>query len=69
MSASRPTGRVRDDLMRLGTENGPANMATIRHAGLNIIKQINDKACIKLRHRTLGWDHQYLLNAISRRSK
>jgi len=36
-----------DDLMRLRTENGPANMAVIRHTSLNIIKQINDKASIK----------------------
>src|SRR5690606_12103053 len=54
-----------DDLMRLRTENGPANMATMRHASLNIIKQINDKASIKVRRKTLGWDDQYLLNAIT----
>ncbi len=32
-----------DDLMRLRTGSGPANMATIRHAALNIVKQIPDK--------------------------
>lgn len=54
-----------DDLMRLRTDNGPANMATIRHASLNIIKQINDKASLKVRRKTLGWDDQYLINAIT----
>lgn len=54
-----------DDLMRLRTENGPANMAAIRHASLNIIKHINDKASIKVRRKTLGWDDNYLLNAIT----
>ena len=53
-----------DDLMRLRTANGPANMATIRHAALNIIKQINDKASIKVRRKTLAWDDQYLFSAI-----
>lgn len=56
-----------DDLMRLRTANGPANMATIRHAALNIIKQINDKASIKVRRKTLGWDDAYLLNAITQK--
>lgn len=55
-----------DDLMRLRTQNGPANMATIRHASLNIIKQINDKASLKVRRKTLGWDDQYLFNAITK---
>ncbi len=54
-----------DDLMRLRTENGPANMATIRHAALNIIKQINDKASTKVRRKTLGWDDEYLFRAIT----
>ncbi len=54
-----------DDLMRLRTQNGPANMATIRHAAINIIKQINDKASLKVRRKTLGWDDQYLLNSIT----
>jgi predicted transposase YbfD/YdcC len=54
-----------DDLMRLRTANGPANMATIRHAALNVIKQINDKASIKVRRKTLAWDDQYLFNAIT----
>jgi predicted transposase YbfD/YdcC len=53
-----------DDLMRLRTENGPANMATIRHASLNIVKAIDDKASIKVRRKTLGWDDEYLFRAI-----
>jgi len=57
-----------DDLMRLRTGNGPANMATMRHAALNIVKQINDKASFKVRRKTLGWDDQYLLNAITQKS-
>lgn len=54
-----------DDLMRLRTGNGPANMAAIRHAAINIIKQISDKASFKVRRKTLGWDDDYLINAIA----
>ena len=54
-----------DDLMRLRTGNGPANMATIRHAALNIVKQIPDKASLKVRRKTLGWDDDYLLTALT----
>lgn len=56
-----------DDLMRLRTESGPANMATIRHAALNIIKAIPDKASLKVRRKTIGWDDDYLANAIAQR--
>ena len=58
-----------DDLMRLRTENGPANMATMRHAALNIIKQINDKASTKVRRKTLGWDDEYLFGALRDQNK
>lgn len=53
-----------DDLMRLRTENGPANMATIRHMSLNLIKTINDKASLKVRRKTLGWNDEYLYQAL-----
>jgi predicted transposase YbfD/YdcC len=56
-----------DDLMRLRTQNGPANMALIRHTVLNIIKQIPDKASIKVRRKTAAWDDEYLFNAITNR--
>ena len=53
-----------DDLMRLRTQNGPQNMALIRHTVLNIIKQIQDKASIKVRRKTAAWDDDYLFKAI-----
>ena len=53
-----------DDLMRLRTESGPANMAVIKHFVLNLIKEIPDKASLKTRRKTLGWDDQYLHDAL-----
>lgn len=54
-----------DDLMRLRTENGPANMAAVRHMSLNLIRQINDKASLKVRRKTIGWDDDYLATALT----
>lgn len=53
-----------DDLMRLRTAHGPANMATIRHAARNITEAIPDKASLKVRRKTLAWDDDYLEAAI-----
>ena len=55
------------DLMRLRTESGPANMATIRHAALDIIEAIPDQASLEVRRKTIGWDDDYLANAIAQR--
>jgi predicted transposase YbfD/YdcC len=54
-----------DDLMRLRTENGPANMATIRHAALNIIRAIPEKASLNVKRKTAAWDENYLFNALT----
>ena len=57
-----------DDLMRLRTRNGPANMATVRHAALNLIKAIPDRASLKIRRKTAAWDDEYLFNAITQKT-
>lgn len=55
-----------DDLMRLRTEHGPANMATVRHAALNLTRIAPDKASLKVRRKTLAWDDDYLFKAVTR---
>ena len=54
-----------DDLMRLRTQNGPANMAAVRHMSLNLIRSIDDKASLKVRRKTIAWDDNYLLAALT----
>lgn len=54
-----------DDLMRLRTDHGPANMATIRHAALNLIRAVPDTASLKVRRKTLAWDDDYLRKTIT----
>jgi len=58
-----------DDLMRLRTDNGPANMAAVRHMSLNLIRSIPDKASLKVRRKTLGWDDHYLHAALTKSDK
>lgn len=55
-----------DDLMRLRTDNGPANMAAVRHMSLNLIRHIDDKASLKVRRKTLAWDDNYLAAALTK---
>ena len=54
-----------DDLMRLRSGHGAANMATVRHVIVNIIRSIKDKASLKVRRKTCGWNDEYLFNAIT----
>ncbi len=51
--------------MRLRTEHGPANMAIVKHAALNLIRAIPDKASLTVRRKTAAWDDDYLFNAIT----
>ena len=54
-----------DDLMRLRTQHGPANMAIVKHAALNLIRAIPDNASLTVRRKTAAWDDEYLFNAIT----
>jgi predicted transposase YbfD/YdcC len=56
-----------DDLMRLRSRNGPANMAAVRHMSLNIIHGIDDRASLKVRRKTIAWDDDYLFRALTSR--
>lgn len=58
-----------DDLMRLRTEHGPTNMATMRHTALNIIKAIPGKASLKVKRKSIGWNDQKLFNAITNKDQ
>jgi predicted transposase YbfD/YdcC len=49
-----------DDLMRLRTEHGPKNMATIKHMAMNLIRRASDKDSLKTRRKATAWNHDYL---------
>lgn len=54
-----------DDLMRLRTNHGPANMALIRHTALNIFKNTTSKISLKNRRKLAAWDDEYRFSTIT----
>ena len=58
-----------DDLMRLRTDNGPQNMATIKHMAMNLIRSAKGKDSLKVRRKTAAWDHDYLKALITRNAQ
>ena len=52
--------------MRLRTDNGPQNMATIKHMAMNLLRSASGKDSLKVRRKAAGWDHNYLKSIITR---
>ena len=56
----------REDGSRIRKDHGPENMATMRHIGLNLLKQEKSlKVGIKSKRLKAGWDEGYLLKVLS----
>lgn len=49
-----------DDLARLRTGHGPANMAVIKHRALNLLHQARPTISLKNRRKRAGWNADYL---------
>lgn len=49
-----------DDLARLGTGHGPANMAVVRHMAVNLLRQAKPTVSLKNRRKRAGWNTGYL---------
>jgi predicted transposase YbfD/YdcC len=49
-----------DDLMRLRTDHGPKNMATVKHMAMNLLRSASDKDSLKTRRKAAAWNHDYL---------
>ena len=54
-----------DDLMRLRTDEGPKNMATIKHMAMNLIRMAPGKDSLKSKRKAAGWDQDYLKTIIT----
>jgi predicted transposase YbfD/YdcC len=54
-----------DDLMRLRTEHGPANMATVRHMALNLLRSAPGKQSLAVKRKSAGWDEPFLLKLLT----
>ena len=51
---------VHDDLMRLRTDHGPKNMATVKHMAMNLLRKAADKDSLTTRRKAAAWNHDYL---------
>lgn len=49
-----------DDLARLRSENGPQNMAIVKHMAMNLVRQPIDKHSLKVRRKRANLDPDYL---------
>jgi predicted transposase YbfD/YdcC len=54
----------RDDLARLRTDHGPANMAVVRHMAVNLLSRAKPSISLKNRRKRAGWNTDYLAELI-----
>jgi len=54
-----------DDLMRLRTEQGPANMATVRHMALNLLRPVPGKQSLAVKRKSAGWEREFMHRAVT----
>jgi predicted transposase YbfD/YdcC len=54
----------RDDLARLRTDHGPANMAVVRHMAVNLLRQATPSTSFKNRRKRAGWNTEYLATLV-----
>ena len=55
-----------EDESRVRTGNAPENLATIRHAALNLLRQdLHSKLSVKAKPKLAAWDNDYLLSILS----
>ena len=50
----------KDDLARLRTRHGPANMAVVKHMALNLLSRAKALTSLKNRRKRAGWNPAYL---------
>ena len=53
-----------DDLARLRTGHGPANMAVVKHMALNLLQKAKPTTSLKNRRKRAGWNNDYLAEVI-----
>jgi predicted transposase YbfD/YdcC len=54
----------REDLARLRTDHGPANMAVVRHMAANLLTKAKPTISLKNRRKRAGWNTDYLTDLI-----
>ena len=54
----------KDDLARLRTGHGPANMAVVKHMAMNLLRHAKPAISLKNRRKRAGWNIAYLESLI-----
>ena len=54
-----------DDLMRLRTNHGPKDMATIKHMAMNLFRGAAGKDSLNSRRKAAAWNHHYLRSLVT----
>ena len=49
-----------EDLSRLRSDNGPQDMATVRHMAMNLLRGPKDTHSLKVRCKSAAWDTAHL---------
>ena len=55
----------RDDECRVRTDHAPANLTTIKHMALNLIRRAPGKDSMRLRRKVAAWDDEFLVSLIA----
>lgn len=55
----------RDDECRVRTDHAPANFATIRHMGHNLIRRASGKDSLRVRRKLAAWNDDFLISLIT----
>jgi predicted transposase YbfD/YdcC len=55
----------RDDLARLLSAHGPANMAVIKHTAPNLLTQAKPITSLKNRRKKVAWNQDYLASVVA----
>jgi predicted transposase YbfD/YdcC len=55
---------LKDDLARLRTGHGPANMAVVKHMAMNLLRHAKPAISLKNRRKRAGWNTAYLESLI-----
>ena len=55
----------RDDECRLRTDHAPANLTTLKHMALNLIRRAKTKDSIRLRRKVAAWDDEFLVSLVA----
>jgi predicted transposase YbfD/YdcC len=55
----------RDDECRVRTANAPANFATIKHIGYNLMRRAATRDSMRLRRKVAAWDDEFLASLVA----